>query len=78
MSARQPGRQPADQPWAPTPDKAVWRAYKAGLTLTVTHLAAGGWRADIEGTGITPRRSPVLGSLGAAQAWADDRARGAS
>jgi hypothetical protein len=71
-----PGQQPADQPWARTSDRNVWRAYKSGLMLTVTHLAGGGWRADIEGPGVT-RRSPLLGSRGAAQAWADDRARGA-
>jgi hypothetical protein len=72
-----PGPDPADQPWPRTSDKAVWRAYKSGLVLTVTHLVTGGWQADIEGLGVT-RRSPVLGSRGAAQAWADDRARGAS
>ena len=66
-----------DEPWARTSDRNVWRAYKGGLLLTVTHLVAGGWQADIEGPGVT-RRSPVLGSRGAAQAWADDRARGAS
>jgi hypothetical protein len=71
------GQQPADQPWARTSDRSVWRAYKSGLTLTVTHLVTGGWQADIEGPGVTTR-SPVLGSRGAAQAWADDRARGAS
>ena len=70
------GQQPADQPWARTSDRSVWRAYKSGLTLTVTHLVTGGWQADIEGPGVT-RRSPVLGSGGAAQAWADERARGA-
>jgi hypothetical protein len=71
------GRQPADQPWARTSDRSVWRAYKHGLVLTVTHLVTGGWQADIEGPSVT-RRSPVLGSRSAAQAWADDRARGAS
>jgi len=71
------GRQPADQPWARTSDRSVWRAYKHGLVLTVTHLVTGGWQAVIEGPGVT-RRSPVLGSRGAAQAWADDRAGGAS
>jgi hypothetical protein len=55
----------------------VWRAYKSGLTLTVAKLVTGGWQAVIEGPGVD-RRSPVLGSRGAAQAWADDRARGAS
>jgi len=72
-----PGQQPTDQPWARTSDRNVWQAYKFGLTLTVTHLAAGGWQAVIEGPGVD-RRSPLLGSRGAAQAWADDRARGAS
>jgi hypothetical protein len=67
------GRQPADQPWAPAGDRDAWRAYKRGLVLTVTHLVTGGWQADIEGPGVT-RRSPLLGSRGAAQAWAEDRA----
>jgi hypothetical protein len=71
------GRQPGDEPWARTSDHNVWRAYKNGLTLTVTRLAAGSWQAVIEGPGVD-RRSPLLGSRGAAQAWADDRARGAS
>ena len=68
---------PTDEPWARTSDRNVWQAYKAGLVLTVTHLVAGGWQAVIEGPGVD-RRSPVLESRGAAQAWADDRARGAS
>jgi hypothetical protein len=76
MNAREPGRQPADEPWARTADRGIWQAFRSGLTLTVTHLAAGGWRADIEGPGVT-RRSPVLGSRGAAQAWAEDRAQDA-
>ena len=67
---------PGDEPWARTSDRSVWRAYKNGLMLTVTHLVTGGWQANIEGPGVT-RRSPLLGSRGAAQAWADDRARGA-
>jgi len=71
------GEQPADQPWARTSDRSVWRACTSGLVLTVTHLVTGSWQADIEGPGVT-RRSPVLGSRGAAQAWADDRARGVS
>ena len=71
------GQQPADQRWARTSDRDVWRACKSGLVLTVTHLVIGGWQADIEGPGVT-RRSPVLGSRGAAQAWADDRAGGTS
>ncbi len=71
------GQQPADQRWARTCDRNVWRACKSGLVLTVTHLVTGGWQADIEGPGVT-RRSAVRGSRGAAQAWADDRARGVS
>ena len=35
------GQQPADEPWARTSDKAVWRAYKSGLVLTVTAMP--GW-----------------------------------
>jgi hypothetical protein len=70
-------QQPGNEPWARTSDRNVWRAYRNGLTLTVTHLAGGGWQADIKGPGVE-RRSPVLGSRGTAQAWADDRARGAS
>ena len=69
--------QPADEPWAQTSDRNVWRAYRRGLMLAVTHLVTGGWQAVIEGPGVT-RRSPVLGSRGAAQTWADDRARGVS
>jgi hypothetical protein len=72
-----PGQRPADQPWTRTSDRDVWRAYKSGLTLTVTHLVTGGWRADIEGPGVT-RRSPLLATRGAAQTWAEVNARGAS
>jgi hypothetical protein len=71
-----PGQQP-NQPWTRTGDRDVWKAYKNGLTLTVTRLVTGGFQADIEGPGVT-KRSPLLGSRGAAQAWAEDRARGAS
>jgi hypothetical protein len=70
-------QQPGNEPWARTSDRNAWRACKNGLMLTATRLAAGGWQAVIEGPGVD-RRSPVLGSRGAAQAWADDRARGAS
>ena len=70
-------QQPGNEPWARTSDRNVWRPCKNGLTLTVTHLAAGGWEEDIEGPGVS-RRSPLLGSRGAAQAWAEDRAQGAS
>ncbi len=40
------GQQPADEPWARTSDRAVWRAYKGGLVLTVTLVVDGsGWTA---------------------------------
>lgn len=68
-----PGQQPADEPWAATSDRNVWQAYKSGPLLSVTRLVTGGWQAVIEGPGVS-RRSPVLGSRGAAQTWADDRA----
>ena len=66
---------PGDQPWAPTGDRNVWRARKNGLTLTVTRLVTGGWVAEIEGPGITTRRSPLLATRGAAQTYAEVRAR---
>ena len=44
-----------DEPWARTSDRAVWRAYKLSLVLTVTRVAGGGWQATIEGPGITER-----------------------
>jgi len=68
---------PADEPWARTSDRSVWRAYKSGLVLTVTRLIGGGWQAVIEGPGVT-ERSPVLATRLAAQRWADSRAGGAS
>jgi hypothetical protein len=72
------GRQPADQLWARTSDRAVWRAYRAGLTLTVTHVVgARGWVAEVEGPGVSERSDP-LGTRLQAQHWADDRAGGAS
>ena len=43
------GQQPADEPWARTSDRSVWRAYKGGLVLTVTRVAGGsGWQATVE------------------------------
>ena len=67
---------PGDEPWARTSDRNVWRAYKGGLVLTMTHLAGGAWQALAEGPGACGR-SPELGTRTAAQAWADDFAGGA-
>ena len=66
---------PGDSGWEKTGDPDVWRARKNGLTLTVSHLATGGWVAEIEGPGITPRRSPLLATRAAAQTWAEVNAR---
>ena len=75
---RAPGRQPADQPWARTSDRAVWRACKSGLVLTVTHLVgARGWVAEVEGPGVSEQSDPFDTRL-QAQHWADDQAGGAS
>jgi hypothetical protein len=72
------GQPPADQPWARTSDRAVWRAYRKGLTLTVTHLVgARGWVAEVEGPGVSERSGPFDTRL-QAQHWADDQAGGAS
>jgi hypothetical protein len=71
------GDQPADQPWARTADRHVWRAYKNGLMLTVTEAIGGGWHPVVEGPGVT-RHGPVVGSRVAAQRWAEDQAGGAS
>jgi hypothetical protein len=72
------GQQPADQPWARTSDRAVWRAYRNGLTLTVTHVVgARGWVAVVEGPGVCERSNPFPTRL-QAQHWADDQAGGAS
>jgi hypothetical protein len=67
---------PADEPWARTSDRAVWRAYKSGLVLTVTHVIGGGWQPVVEGPGVT-ERGPVLAARAAAQRWAGSRAGGA-
>ena len=70
--------QPADEPWARTSDRAVWRAYKGGLVLTVTRLADGsGWPATVESPGVTERSPAPLPTRLAAQRWADSRAGGA-
>jgi hypothetical protein len=68
---------PGDEPWTRTSDRAVWRAYKNGLVLTVTRLAVDCWQAVAEGPGVT-ERSPVLATRLAAQRWADSRASGGS
>jgi hypothetical protein len=72
------GQRPADEPWARTSDRAVWRAYKSGLVLTVTRIAEGsGWQATVESSNAT-ERSGVLATRLAAQSWADSRAGGMS
>jgi hypothetical protein len=80
---RTPGRhaaggQPGDEPWARTSDRSVWRAYKNGLTLTVTHIVgARGWVAEVDGPGVSGRSDPFDTRL-QAQHWAEDQAGGAS
>jgi hypothetical protein len=69
------GQGPADEPWARTSDRSVWRAYKGGLMLTVTHLIGGGWQAVVDGPGVT-ERSQVKPTRMDAQRWADSRAGG--
>jgi hypothetical protein len=82
-SRRAPGRhagcqQSADEPWARTSDRKVWRAYKGGLVLTVTRVAdGGGWQATVESPNVTERSPASLPTRLAAQQWADDRAGGA-
>jgi hypothetical protein len=72
------GQQPADEPWARTSDRSVWRAYNNGLALTVTHIVgARGLVAEVEGPGACERSDPFDTRL-QAQRWADDRAGGAS
>ena len=72
------GGRPADEPWARTSDRNVWRACRAGLVLTVTRVADGsGWQATVEGPG-TAERSGVLATRLAAQSWAGNRAGGMS
>jgi hypothetical protein len=70
------GQQSADEPWARTSDRSVWRAYRNGLVLTVTRQGGGGWLATIEGPNVT-ERSPVQATRLKAQGWADSRAGGA-
>jgi hypothetical protein len=67
------GQRPADEPWARASDRSVWRAYKGGLTLTVTHLVgARGWVAEVEGPGVS-ERSDVLATRLRAQEWCERR-----
>ena len=74
---RAPGQQPADEPWARTSDRSVWRAYKGGLVLTVTRVAGGsGWQATVESPNVTERSPAPLPTRLAAQRWADSRAGG--
>ena len=68
---------PGDEPWARPSDRSVWRAYKAGLVLTVTRVADGsGWTATVESPNTT-ERSGVLATRITAQSWCDSRAGGA-
>jgi hypothetical protein len=72
------GQQPADEPWARTSDRDVWRACKGGLVLTVTRVADGsGWQAMVESPDVTERSPAPLPTRIAAQQWADNRAGGA-
>jgi hypothetical protein len=69
---------PCNEPWARTSERAVWKAYKNGLTLTVTHLVgARGWVAEVEGPGVC-ERSDAFATRSQAQRWAEDRAGGGS
>ena len=69
---------PGDEPWARTSDRNVWRAYKAGLVLTVTRVADGtGWTATVESPNVTEQSPAPLPTRLAAQRWADSRAGGA-
>jgi hypothetical protein len=53
------GQESADEPWARTSDRNVWRAYKGGLVLTVTRVADGsGWQATVESPNVA-ERSPA-------------------
>ena len=71
------GQQPADEPWARTSDRNVWRAYKGGLVLTVTRVADGsGWTATVESPNTTERSTVPLRTRLAAQSWCDNRAGG--
>lgn len=72
------GQQSADESWARTSDRNVWRAYKGGLVLTVTRVAdGGGWQATVESPNVTERSPAPLPTRLAAQQWADNRAGGA-
>jgi hypothetical protein len=72
------GRQSADESWARTSDRNVWRAYKGGLVLTVTRVADGsGWQATVESPNVIERSPAPLPTRLTAQQWADNRAGGA-
>jgi len=64
--------------WERTADRAAWRASLNGLLLTVTRLTGGdGWRAVVEGQGVTERSAPLPTRV-RAQRWAENRAGAAS
>ncbi len=71
------GQQPADEPWARTSDRNVWKAYRHGYLLTVGRRIGGDWVAEVEGPGVS-ERSDGFGTRLQAQRWADSRAGGAS
>lgn len=57
--------------WQQTPDRRTWRAARGRVLLTVTKLANGMFRADVEGmTG----RSPEFRTRLAARRWAENKA----
>ncbi len=64
------GRKLTDEPWARSSEHGVWKAYKNGLELTVTHLAGGSWQAEAEGPGVS-ERSDAFATRLAAQEWCD-------
>ena len=50
----------------------MWRAYKAGLVLTVTRVVDGsGWAAMVESPNVTEQSPAPLPTRVAAQRWAD-------
>jgi hypothetical protein len=67
--------QPADEPWARTGDRHVWRAYRDGCVLTVCRRAHECWIAEAERAGTTERAPAPFRTRLAAQAWAEQAAR---
>ena len=67
------GYQPADEPWARSSQRGVWRAYRGCLVLTATELVGGGWEAEVEG----PAPGPVRRARDppGCPSWADRRPR---